>query len=180
MFDTVVHKIELVKKKTTQLSAKSTPSKKNNFIVIKSTHFVPHLTQLSAKSTWSQKPTWFQTIDSIVVKIDSICTTFHLIYLPLTGPLTCSTLFELILQQPSLFFILFLTELILWTIKSILGMHTTHFFWIDNFETNGLPYCTSYKHVFTITILSLQSLYHVHCLLFWWCLLEITMPSSVN
>ena len=92
MFDTVVHRIELVKKKMTQLSAKSTPSKKN-FIVIKSTHFVPRLTQLSAKSTWSQKPTWFQTIDSIVVKIDSICTTFHLIYLPLTGPSTINLLY---------------------------------------------------------------------------------------
>ena len=131
MFDIVVHKIELVKKKkTTQLSTKSTPSKKNNFIVIKSTHFVPRLTQLSAKSTWSQKPTWFQTIDSIVVKIDSICTTFHLIYLPLTGRSTIN-LFYLVWVDPTTtesFFYLFLTELILWAIKSILGMHTTHFF----------------------------------------------------
>ena len=61
----------------TQLSAKSTRLKKKK-----------KTSQLSTKSTWSQKLTWFQNIDSIMVKMDSICATFHLIYLPLTGPST--------------------------------------------------------------------------------------------
>ena len=115
--------------------------KKKNFIVIKSIHFVPCLTQLSAKSTWSQKPTWFQTIDSIVVNIDLICTTFHSIHLLLTGPFTINLLY-LVRVNPttteSFFFLIF--DWVDFVDNQVyFGVAHQAFFWIDNFETNGLP-----------------------------------------